>query len=95
MAGNLATRPDFDALLDFHKTTNPGVIANLASIQIDEPVKLDPLSQPDVGCDAQTVLRLIRVEMHKADEPWAGQPRLAVGASDTGFGSLKIGQPSR
>jgi hypothetical protein len=53
VARNFATRADFDAFLDFHKTTDPGVIADLAAIQVEEPVKLDPLAQLDVGCDAQ------------------------------------------
>jgi hypothetical protein len=47
---------DHRMLLDFHKTSDPGSIPDLAAIQIHKAMHLDLVAKPDIGCDPQCVL---------------------------------------
>ena len=52
MTGDLAPAADPHALLDFHKSADLGVIANLAPIEIGEGEYFDPLPKLHVRSNA-------------------------------------------
>lgn len=45
MAGNLATFPNSDTFLNFNKVANPGLVVDLAPIEIDVAVNADVFSE--------------------------------------------------
>src|SRR5258707_7044337 len=70
MAGNLAAAADACVFLDFDKRPNFGVIANLASVKIDEFRKLDVFPQFHAGRNANVIVHRVmaspRVRMDRS-----------------------------
>ena len=56
VAGNLAAAADTGVLLNFNERTNLGLIADFATVEIDELRKLDAFSKCDVGCNSNEVV---------------------------------------
>src|SRR5260370_4767101 len=70
MTGNLAAAAYTCVFLNFDKRPNFGVIANLASVKIDEFRKFDVFPQLHAGCDANVVVHSVmaspRVRMDRS-----------------------------
>jgi len=70
MTRDFATRADLSASLDFHKTSDPGVITDFAAIQVDMAGELDTTSKYNVFENTKTrtinsnYIFITFVEMH-------------------------------